>query len=365
MFVGHIQCKGKASKERSSTESSNYRSFNYSEEAEVESQLSTKLSRTSLLINDYKQFIAARRIQAAWRGFQFRKTSKLHWQAAITIQRWWRGFQVRKGMFNKIEQRLQRTVIEHHSRSATKIQALFRGWWIRQTVHDMHSLKRMQICAAEELINCVAFKLHHLLRTVAIPGVYSLRNSNCLSRVEKLLASMTFRFHNDRVRGLLNKGLTHKEHRRREFQMSKYNTSVPFAGPNFNKNCSRPCEELLKMDKDMDRRMYKIIAEYEKTLIEKPVSKLKHKLKERNQRKYLERIIARQNKHKKSFCGDVIESMRKWKLWDGKQLQIDKNLFRHPDNLENFILEMGDLWDELEQASCHCKVPKSDEVSCH
>lgn len=72
---------------------------------------------------------------------------------------------------------LQERLVNMYNKSATKIQALWRGWWIRRTVHDVYALQNMQACAAADLLQCIAFKLHHLLRTYSIPGVYSLRNS--------------------------------------------------------------------------------------------------------------------------------------------------------------------------------------------
>jgi len=130
-----------------------------------------------MLLLDYKQYKAARTIQSIWRGYFYRKMFEDRRKAAITIQRWWRGFSVRNNHYSFVENMLQKRLVDHYHRSATKIQALFRGWWSRHTIHDNSKLLRLQVCAAEDLLNCVAFKLHHLLRTYAIPGVYSLKNS--------------------------------------------------------------------------------------------------------------------------------------------------------------------------------------------
>lgn len=130
-----------------------------------------------MLVWDYKQFLAARTIQRKWRALWWARKHNRENQAAITIQRYWRGYAARKNFYKFVEDKLQQQVMDHFHRAATKIQALFRGHRVRQTVHDMSSLQTMQVCAAEDLLNCVAFKLHHLLRTYAIPGVYSLKNS--------------------------------------------------------------------------------------------------------------------------------------------------------------------------------------------
>lgn len=132
---------------------------------------------TPLLVLDYVQFLAARTIQCHWRSYLSRLRDIRRWKAAITIQRWWRGFNTRRKFVYLLEDMLQERLLNMYNKSATKIQALWRGWWIRRTVHDVYALQNMQNCAAEDLLQCIAFKLHHLLRTFSIPGVYSLRNT--------------------------------------------------------------------------------------------------------------------------------------------------------------------------------------------
>ncbi|XP_030375056.1 uncharacterized protein LOC115624492 isoform X2 [Scaptodrosophila lebanonensis] len=326
------------------------------------------LSRTELLLLDYKQFLAARRIQALFRGFYARKQRRSREKAAITIQRWWRGFYVRKNWFGYVENLLQQRCVEHFNRSATKIQALFRGWRTRQLQHDMHSLRRIQVCAAEDLLNCVAFKLHHLLRTYSIPGVYSLRNTHCLSRVERLLASMNFRFHNERVRSAMNRRIARTEENRKEFSNARFHTKVPYGGPNMKHPCPPHCDELLRMSKDMDRRMYKIIEMYEKSQQEMEATaegKKSHlRLSERRRLWRLKEVLARQESSKRDFCGDVIASMMKWKILD-KSKNINNDIFRNPANLEKFLDEISHVLDEVNEASCHCKFDPRDPILCH
>lgn len=127
------------------------------------------------------QFLAARTIQCHWRSHLSRLRESRRWRAAITIQRWWRGFNTRRKLVYKLEDMLQQRLLDLYNKSATKIQALFRGWWTRRTVHDVYALHNMQACAASDLLSCVAYKLHHLLRTYSIPGIYSLRNSTYVS----------------------------------------------------------------------------------------------------------------------------------------------------------------------------------------
>ncbi|BFG05821.1 uncharacterized protein DMAD_04466 [Drosophila madeirensis] len=318
------------------------------------STLLPMLSRTSMLLMDYKHFKSARIIQRHWRGCLCRETLKKRNKAATTLQRYWRGFAVRKNYFKTVEKMLQKRLEARYNQAATKIQALFRGWWIRHTVHDMHSLRQMQVCAAEDLLNCVAFKLHHLLRTYSIPGVYSLKNTTCLSRVEKLLASLNFRFHNGRVRSCMAKRSADARVERDHFMKNKLRTEVPYTGPNFQSFCTPQCEGALRMSKDMDRRMYKIIEMYDKAQRDAHVQKFHKSLSGKKRLKVLKEKLKFLEKNKRDFCGDVIASMRRWKILGDRQLTVDNNIFQNPENLEKFLGEISGLIEEIESVTCHC-----------
>ncbi|XP_030566441.1 uncharacterized protein LOC115766594 [Drosophila novamexicana] len=337
-------------------------SYDEEDENESNNQLANSmLSRTPLLIMDYIQFLASRTIQKNWRGYHVRRSAeKNHW-AAIVIQRWWRGFYVRRNYMRFVEEKLQNVLIQHYNKAATKIQALFRGWWQRHTVHDMTGLKKMQLTAAEDLLTCVAFKLHYLLRTYSIPGVYSLRNSHCLSRVEKLMISMNYRFHNARAHAAIINRKAILERQRANFKNAKHYTEVPFSGPNYKGNCKPHCEDILGTTKDMDRRMYKIIETYEKSQREATSKMARSKLSERKRHTHSRKILEQKDKSKRDFCGDVIASMRRWSIWDGTKME--KDIFRNPENLENFLDEAFDIMMDL--GNCHCKMPVHDVVYCH
>ncbi|KAH8290414.1 hypothetical protein KR054_002734, partial [Drosophila jambulina] len=314
--------------------------------------------RTSLLLLDYKQFKAARTIQRSWRRFynlaKFRNRTK----AAITIQRWWRGFSVRNKNFSFVENLLQQRLEGHYQMAATKIQALFRGWKVRQTVHDNSRLRKMQVCAAEDLLNCVAFKLHHLLRTHAIPGVYSLKNSSCLSRIEKLLASLQFRFRNGLVKSQNAKNVAEEFDQCQSRKVSKSQTQ-------YWSQCKPNCYENLKMSKDMDRRMYRIIEMYDVAQKKANGALLQKQKKLKIDKKLLANMKRSAEKNKRDFCGDVIASMRRWNFLTEKKINVDKNVFRNPDNLESFLTEISELAKEYENCSCHCHIPVFDEIYCN
>lgn len=133
--------------------------------------------RTEILIKDYFEFKAARCIQRFVRGWLVRILMAKQIRAAIIIQTEWRRFLCQRLYFCKLEALIQQRVEEHYFRAAQKIQAAYRGWWSRQNIHDHNRLTRLSTWAGEDLLHCVAFKLHHLIRTYVIPGIYSLRNT--------------------------------------------------------------------------------------------------------------------------------------------------------------------------------------------
>ncbi|XP_034666823.1 uncharacterized protein LOC117900532 [Drosophila subobscura] len=333
------------------------------EDSELWFSLEGKMSRTSLLVLDYKQFIAARRIQTHWRGYLVRKWQHLRWVATINIQRWWRGYRARCHMSLNIEKRLQDCLVEHYNRSAIKIQALFRGWWIRNTVHDSNTLRRMQTSAAEDLLHCVAFQLHHLMQTHELPGVYSLRQSDCLSQVEKITASMVFRFCNGSMLSLMSRRAALGEERRRLFQKSEYTTAIPYRGPNFNAACP-PQDDVPQLAKAIvDNRIFKVIIEFEKSLVNPTVHEIQQNQAERKRRLFLEQVRAKRLATTQNFCEYVIKNMRKWKVWNGQKVTLKNDLFRDAENLENFFNEAGHLLDEL--VTCRCRRDNAHKGQCY
>ena len=119
----------------------------------------------------------ARCIQSVVRGWLCRRRLQRMRCASIIIQKEWRRFYYQRKYFQKVEAAVQQAAEDFYNRAATRIQAFYRGWWVRHYVHDHSRLMHLQLLAGEDLLSCVAFKLHHLLRTHQIPGVYSLRNT--------------------------------------------------------------------------------------------------------------------------------------------------------------------------------------------
>ncbi|XP_017061161.2 uncharacterized protein LOC108101361 [Drosophila ficusphila] len=297
---------------------SEFENFEGEEEEEHSTRpLAIKLSRTTVQLIDYKMFIAARRIQAFWRGHRVRKLLHQRWQAAIVIQRWWRGFWARHSLREQLEQRLQETILEHFHIAATRIQALYRGWRDRRFIHDVQNLRRMQNSAAEELLNCVILQLYYMRQEGSLPGIFSLRNSPCLSKIEKLKATMLFRFYNGRVLSMVETGLAQREGYNRQFESSTSHTQFPYAGPNFN-DCFEPPDDRLQVKNLPDDPRYaQIIAQYEESQLDKNLRNTHLRSNSRKRQELMQNIIARERLATRKFCSYIIDHMRRWTIWGG------------------------------------------------
>ncbi|XP_075161071.1 uncharacterized protein LOC142233897 [Haematobia irritans] len=307
------------------------------------------LTRTYLLISDYHKFKAARCIQRFVRGWLARLTYQRKKWAVIIIQKEWRRFYAQLRYYKKLEDLVQRCVEEHYFRSAQKIQALWRGWWVREHIHNHKELLRSQLMAGEDLLHCVAYKLHHLLRTHQIPGIYSLRNSTAFSKVETLLSSMTFKIYTDRTRKAHGFRENQKKQARREFEKSSYATQVPFPGPNIQNICKPKCMQFYS-EKDVDRKMTRILKMYEEANRKSSQGK-EPKQKSKDFPKQPGKCF---KQTPTTFCGDVVRSMKKWKIIDEQKLQLDPYLFQCPENLENFLKEAESWWSLL-HGTCNCR----------
>uniref|UniRef100_A0A1B0A8D5 Spermatogenesis-associated protein 17 n=1 Tax=Glossina pallidipes TaxID=7398 RepID=A0A1B0A8D5_GLOPL len=307
------------------------------------------LSRTEMLVRDYCEFKAARTIQRFVRGWLVRNRLGKRTRAAIIIQTEWRRFYYQRVYFRKVERLLQQRIEEYYFFAAQKIQAAFRGWWSREYIHDHTRLMRLHAAAGEDLLHCVAFKLHHLIRTHAIPGIYSLRNTTNLSKVEKLLAAMSFKQCNDRAREVNRRRAELIYHSKKRFKKSQFASEIPFPGPNIYNLCEPKCLSLYS-DKDADRKMAKILRMYEKAQSEdSKIFKLRRK----------KGKIPAAFRHiclppPTTFCGDVVRSMKRWKIIKENNLTVETKILDNPQNVENFLREVQSKWDIL-HGNCHCK----------
>ncbi|EDV58063.2 uncharacterized protein Dere_GG25178 [Drosophila erecta] len=293
-------------------------------------------------------FIAARRIQSFWRGYRVRELLLQRWQAAIVIQRWWRGFRTRRILCGKVGRRLQDTILKHFHRSAVRIQALFRGWLVRKFIHDVRDLHRMQSSAAEDLINCVVHELHDIRKADCLPGVVSLRNSACLSKVEKLLTTMIFRFHNDRVVLMVANRMSRKEGYRRHFRDGRFVTQIPYSGPNFNELCYvREKEHMVLKEVPKDLRYAEIVNEYEESQLHEHLRATHLRFDSRNVQRQIDHINMQELHLKGKFCADVIDRMRKWTIWSSTSASHKQNIYENRKNIQVFFRRVEHLMSDF------------------
>uniref|UniRef100_A0A1B0A8D4 Uncharacterized protein n=1 Tax=Glossina pallidipes TaxID=7398 RepID=A0A1B0A8D4_GLOPL len=305
-----------------------------------------KICRTEMLIKDYFEFKAARCIQRFVRGWLVRILMAKQIRAAIIIQTEWRRFLCQRLYFRKLQGLTQQRIEEHYFRAAQTIQAAYRGWWTRQYIHDHVRLTRLSTWAGEDLLHCVAFKLHHLIRTYVIPGVYSLKNATTLSKVEELLASLSYKQCN---------GHSQKVHRERTHQIglakkhfvcSKFATKIPYGGLDMYNQCAQKYQTLFS-EKDADRKMAKILQMYALAHRGDPrVVKIRHG-------KSIGATLVCLPPPT-TFCGDIIRSMKRWKIIKESGLTVDEHILERPQNVENFLKEIQWKWDKL-KGNCHCE----------
>nr|XP_044251107.1 uncharacterized protein LOC108061262 [Drosophila takahashii] len=292
-------------------------------------------------------FMAARRIQSHWRGYRVQKLLHQRWLGAVTIQRWWRGFRIRRTLWEKLEQRLQDTILEHFHVAATRIQALFRGWRDRRSIHDVRNLCRMQTSAAEDLINCVIVQLHQIKQTKSLPGLFSLRNSVCLPRVEKLLTTMLFKYYNGRVVSMVANRMSQKDAHRKDFETATFHTQFPYDGPNFNELChGREEDQVAVKEFTSDLRFCGIVTKYQESQRDEYLREAHRRFDSRKRQEQLEHIKAGEIDSKRKFCAEVIQRMRKWNIWNGSKMDIKKNMFQSPENVQLFFKRVKHLMSD-------------------
>ncbi|KAL3271430.1 hypothetical protein HHI36_021910 [Cryptolaemus montrouzieri] len=182
---------------------------------------------------DKKRYFAALIIQRTFRGFAVRCEYKRCIHAAIVIQKHFRGYLLRLHLPEIATVAFRRKCLSIFNKMATKIQALWRGYWTRKTVkieeiiaekreeQDAHdaikkffdkvftkgpeiesdiSLAFEDLTEEERYEKKVAksspeilkylFEKHHLLRTYQIEGVLSIHKSKELSMLEKFLTQL-------------------------------------------------------------------------------------------------------------------------------------------------------------------------------
>ncbi|XP_015032458.2 uncharacterized protein LOC26529434 [Drosophila willistoni] len=265
---------------------------------------------------EYKQFRAARTIQRVFRSWhEYHKYRKMK-KAAIVIQKWWRRFFQMNYYYHRTEEIMQKCILDYYHKSATKIQALFRGWWSRKYLYDFFQLKRINIHTLSELLFCIACEMKAMKYKGLLPGVYSLRNSPCLLKCEKFLSSHDFRFHNELIQTEWNSIHTHLNDCRRSFQDAFMYTRVPYPGHNYYDLCQKIYEPqaVKPRSSKIDNKILRTIAKF---------TSARDTYKQRRQKKFTRGWEAHKMPNQKAirlnkkFCGQLMKSMEHWRNIDG------------------------------------------------
>uniref|UniRef100_A0A1B0A8D6 Spermatogenesis-associated protein 17 n=1 Tax=Glossina pallidipes TaxID=7398 RepID=A0A1B0A8D6_GLOPL len=322
------------------TEANNY--MDLERETDKSSEKTFTLAGSELY--DYRVFKAARCIQRFVRGWLLRRRLAKQINAAVIIQTEWRRFYSKRLYFRKVEKLAQESIEEHYYRAERKIQALYRGWWSRQYVHDHARLKRVELKASKALLECVAFKLHHFLRKYTVPGVYSLKDTQTLAKVEEFVDSLKYRRYSDYSQETSRQRTLHISNAKKLYKESEFATKVPFAGPDYDNVCKNFTHHSLHDDDDEGRRMSKALHRYEPENNEDPrMCKL---------RKRRPAHVQAQVSPRTTFCLDLLRSMNKWKMVEEKNLTMERNILDHPQSVKNFLNEIESKWDLLCNSCC-------------
>lgn len=176
----------------------------------------------------HQEFHAARKIQCTFRGYKCRQHIHYLNHMAILIQKTYRGYVGRKHYLKLLEESVQFKLVKYYNQQAILIQTIYRGYISRKSKFDYYKLKHWITLVrqkndelsdstwdyfelersrkteylnemAKKFVIFIAKKLHHLLRTQQITGIYSKSKSNtALTNVEQLLGAISFRSFNEK-----------------------------------------------------------------------------------------------------------------------------------------------------------------------
>ncbi|NXB99328.1 SPT17 protein, partial [Orthonyx spaldingii] len=148
------------------------------------------------------RYKAAVKIQSWFRGCRVRAYLRYLSKMAILIQKWWRGYLRRKHFRKIVETAYFIKKMNFYNAMAVRIQKMWRGYYVRKYIHNFHALKKYlkaisvnNMLVRSELQEYAdmkeneekmkdlekkekekkyqARKMHYLLSTQQIPGIYN------------------------------------------------------------------------------------------------------------------------------------------------------------------------------------------------
>ncbi|XP_064553765.1 uncharacterized protein LOC135439069 [Drosophila montana] len=309
---------------------------------------------------DYKQFKAARTIQRYYRGWRVRQSMKRMQHASTVMQRTWLRFIGKRHLISIGEELVQESILKMLNKAAIKIQALFRGWWVRKHINNMFYLKEIQLNCIEELLAGYAHSLHNMMRTQQLPGYMSLCKNPHVQRVEDLMETMSYRFYNRYVGTRFVSDRATLEIHRREFRDSKFWNWVPYAGFNHTGECHQPPPE--KQPKTYTVREYDVVQIFTSVGRMTEIKKKKLRAKEDKIRRKSHALCDNERR----FCKDLVTRMTAWPMCNACKVKVTDTLLG--PNLGEFLDNVKASLEAIHQlGNCNCQrdtIPKGYIQPC-
>uniref|UniRef100_A0A670I261 Spermatosis associated 17 n=2 Tax=Podarcis muralis TaxID=64176 RepID=A0A670I261_PODMU len=155
-------------------------------------------------VDEYRktEYYAAVKIQSWFRGCKVRAYIRYLNKMMVFIQKWWRGYQGRQKFREMVETAYFIMKMNFYNEMAVRIQKRWRGYYVRKYIHNYYALKKYleAIALNNELVrkeleefaemkekeeqkkalerekrkkDYLAQKMHYLLSTVQIAGIYN------------------------------------------------------------------------------------------------------------------------------------------------------------------------------------------------
>ncbi|KAH8244195.1 hypothetical protein KR026_002311 [Drosophila bipectinata] len=301
--------------------------------------------RIHLALLEYKHYKAARTIQRFFRGFLTRQKLLEQNEAATRIAKWWRGYKIRNLFFEEVQNLLQDRVMKFYNAKAQMIQASFRGWKTRQFLHDFQAMKMLRLQYAEDMLSQLARNLFRIKHENKLPGVYSLRESALLNRIEDLSWSFGYRFHNGRVRAAIAAKRSYINDKREEFRSAKRYFKSPYPSPD--------AEALIfgegVINKEICTAGQRTFMVYENSIRDPHIKKVYENFAARRRNN----MQANKENIRTLFCRDLVRRLIKKRL---VTRNAEKKTMRQ--FLEELLANTGEY-------NCYCAPKLTEDTLCH
>lgn len=293
------------------------------------------------------EFLAARIIQSAFRGYSARKRFTFLDQQATVIQSHFRGYLARKFYSNLLESTVQEMYTYHYNKRARQIQGAYRGWrsrrlhfdyykmraWLRQIVLKNEELEQETWAyffeernrkleeindMAKKLCVFIAKKLHHLLRTHQKAGIYSHTKCSALTNVERLLASFTFvRFNRDTRQMMAAEKVKYVAAVDRLYERTQECKSKFARCEHHYRGRNVDVFEMEMLEREEQRRGGPVPMKFPAV----------------PDRPYVKSMLATEK-----YCGDIIEMTREFEILSpGRDFSLNTKIVKRPERIEQFI----------------------------